>query len=228
MAHFMNNRRRLGALGAALLAVGVSACTSIDGVTAPERDAVAAKPVAQTPVSARSPAGPTNVSARVTLLAAGSAGTIVTAGDNLGDYIDGKCGVTATLLYAGSNDMIMNTGTSNAGDRKCSGQPAGSYPRKIRVILNDVPYSGTGVNLLNAGSISFGGTANRQVGLPLAAGAPCIRIQFNLVDGGLPVSRSSDGLTYSVSGSASARCVQSDGSYTMLGTLAVSLTARQN
>jgi hypothetical protein len=172
------------------------------------------------------PSGPTNTSAGVTLLPSGTsvATSIISAGDNLGEYRDGICGVTATLFYAGSNDMIMDTDNPAAKDRKCVGKPAGSYPRKINVTINGSTYAGGGLNVLSAGTVSVGTTANRQVGVVLAAGGPCVRVQFNIADGGLPVTRLS-ATSYSVSGSGTARCVDSSGGYTTFATpMAVSAT----
>lgn len=150
--------------------------------------------------------------------------SIVAVGDNLGELRDGVCGVTATLFYGGSNDLIMYTNSPSAGDRKCTGKPAGSYPRKISVVLNGVTYQGTGVNVVNIGSIGTGSSGNRQVGIPLASG-PCVRVQFNLLDGGIPVSRSLDGRSYTIGGSAPALCVPSSGPSTPLGSLSVNFTA---
>lgn len=169
----------------------------------------------------KAPPGPSSASAGVTLP---TAGYVVNAGDNLGEFRNGVCGVTATVFYAGSNDLIMYTNSPSAGDRKCAGNPAGSYPRKINVVLNSITYPATGVNVLNIGSVALGNPANRQVGIPLASGGPCDRVQFNLAEGGVPVTRTSTS-SYAIVGTALARCVASDGSYTSLGSLSVNFTA---
>ena len=166
----------------------------------------------------------TYASAGVTLPTS-TANSIVAVGDILGELRDGVCGVTATVFYGGSNDLIMYTNSPSAGDRKCAGNPAGSYPRKISVVVSGGTYPGTGVNALNIGSIAPGNTGYRQVGIPLASG-PCVRVQFNLIDGGgIPVSRSSDGRSYTISGTAKALCVPSSGPSTSLGLLSVNFTA---
>ena len=181
-----------------------------------------AEPSTQPIGDARLARGSTYASAGVTLPTS-NAGSIVAAGDNLGELRDGVCGVTATVFYGGSNDLIMYTNSPSAGDRKCAGSPAGSYPRKISVVLQGVTYQGTGVNVLNIGSIPAGSSGNRQVGIPLASG-PCVRVQFNINDGGIPVSRSSNSI-YTISGTAPARCVLSSGSSTSLASLSVNFTA---
>lgn len=192
-----------------LAAMALASCA--DPVTAPELTAVFAKPAP----------GPSNVAAGVILSSTG----IVKSGDALGEYTNGVCGVNATLFYAGSNDMTMQTDSPSASDKKCVGKPVGSYPRKISIELNSNTYQGTGVNVLNIGSLAVGATENRQVGLPMASGAPCLRVQFHIADGGIPVTRNTTS-DYTVAGSAPARCVQSDGSFTTLGTLQVNFTVK--
>lgn len=201
---------------ASLFVLGLTACAE-----SPTQSAI------EGAVFARAGGGPSNTAASVYLLPTADPGSSITAGDNLfgGRYQDGKCGVTANVLLAGSNDLISHTNSNTAGDRKCVPYGASAVPRRLHINYGDgVELLPGGVNVLNIGSVTSG-SAYRQVGIPLIGSARCARLQFSAIDPAeqVLVTKVSGGWTVAGTG-RTARCLNASNIVTATYTLNVSFT----
>lgn len=202
---------------ASLLALALAACAESPTQSATEGA-----------VFARVGGAPANAAASVYLLPTGDPGSGITAGDNLfgGRYQDGKCGVTANVLFSGSNDLISHTNSNTAGDRKCAPYGSSAVPRRLHVNYGDgfVEVLPGGVNVLNIGTVTSG-SAFRQVGIPLSGSARCARLQFSATNSAeqLLVTKVASGWTVAGTG-RTARCLNASNVVTATYTLNVAFT----
>lgn len=199
-----------------LLALTLTACTK-----SPTESAI------ENAVFARAGGALSNAAASVYLLPTADPGSSITAGDNLfgGRYQDGRCGVTATVFFSGSNDFISHTTSNSAGDRKCAPYGSSAVPRRLHIDYgNGVEVVPGGVNVLNIGTVTSG-SAYRQVGIPLTGSARCTRLQFSATDPAEQVLVTKVTGGWSVAGTGrTARCLNASNIAVATYTLNVSFT----